>query len=34
VWINRGRQDYPAGLEPATAVIEDLAELWAIVRGT
>jgi len=34
VWINRGRQDYPAGLEPATAVIEDLVELWAIVRGT
>jgi HAD superfamily hydrolase (TIGR01549 family) len=34
VWLNRGGQEYPAGLEPATAVIEDLAELWAIVRGT
>jgi HAD superfamily hydrolase (TIGR01549 family) len=34
VWINRDRQEYPAGLEPATAVIEHLAELWAIVRGT
>ena len=34
VWFNRDGQDYPAGLEPATAVIEDLAELWAIVRGT
>jgi FMN phosphatase YigB (HAD superfamily) len=34
VWLNRGRQEYPAGLEPATAVIEDLTELWAIVRGT
>lgn len=34
VWVNRGGQEYPAGLEPATAVIEDLAELWPIVRGT
>jgi FMN phosphatase YigB (HAD superfamily) len=34
VWLNPSRQEYPAGLEPATAVIEDLAELWAIVRGT
>jgi HAD superfamily hydrolase (TIGR01549 family) len=34
VWLNRGGHDYPAGLTPPTAVIQKLAALEAIVRGT
>lgn len=34
VWLNRGAHAYPADLAPPTAVIENLAALEAVVRGT